>query len=180
MHSATPIVLVLLVAFALYRRVRRTVGFQKFVRGRLVTRVVMFGIIGLLILSYGLVNPLAFVFDAIGAAVGIGIAYYAMQTTTFERRGNSWYYRPHPWIGVVLIVLFVGRLAFRVYQDYGLFSNVGAANQAQSQAQLAEYAHDPATAAILFVIITYYVVYYLFLIRKEQHLEIQTLDHQAH
>ncbi|WDL95724.1 CcdC protein domain-containing protein [Alicyclobacillus sp. ALC3] len=172
MHSATPIIFVLLVAFALYRRVRRTVGFQKFVRSRLVTRMVLFGVVGVLILAAAVVYPTVYVYDAIGALIGAGIAYYAIRTTAFERRSGEWYYRPHPWIGVILIVLFVGRLAFQVYQDSALISSA-ASGQAANQAQLSAYAHEPITAGIFFILIAYYIVYFAFLIRKEKHLEVQ-------
>lgn len=174
MHSATPIVLVLLVAFALYRRVRRTVGFQKFVRSRLVTRLVLFVVVGVLSLAAGLAYPLVYVYDAIGALIGAGIAYYAIRTTAFERRAGGWYYRPHPWIGVILIVLFVGRLAFEVYQDSALISSAASGQAAANQAQLSSYAHEPITAGIFFIVVAYYIVYFAFLIRKEKHLEVQS------
>lgn len=67
----------------------------------------------------------------------------------------------------------------KISDGYAVFRTI-AATQGQSvnQAQLATYAHDPYTAIILFILITYYIVYYAFLIRKEKQLELQTGEGQ--
>jgi uncharacterized membrane protein len=113
-----------------------------------------------------------YIYDAIGIVLGGIMAFYAIRTTSFEWRKDAWFYRPNPWIGVLLLVLFVGRIADRVYQDYTLFGASASVNgQFAKQAQLATYSHDPITTIILFTMITYYVIYYMFFIRKERHLE---------
>jgi hypothetical protein len=172
--------IVVLVLFSMYRRIRRTVGFQRFVKRRMVTRMSLFAIIGVIFLVTGFLNPKVYIFDAIGVVIGGIIAYVATRTTSFEWRKDAWYYRPNPWIGVLLVVLFIGRIGYRVYQDYGLFRATASANgQLQQQNQLATYSHDPSTTIILFTLITYYFVYYIFLIGRERHLEAEGQDNNS-
>jgi high-affinity Fe2+/Pb2+ permease len=45
MHHITPIFIVLLVLFSIFRRTRRTIGFQKFVIGRMITRMTLLSIV---------------------------------------------------------------------------------------------------------------------------------------
>jgi len=140
----------------------------------MLTRMTLLAIVGAVLLVTGFQNPMVYIFDVIGIVFGGIIAYYAIRTTSFEWRKDAWFYRPNPWIGLFLLVLFVGRIVYRVYQDYALFSATASANgKVVNQAQLATYSHDPLTAIILFTLITYYVVYYTFLIRKERHLGIE-------
>lgn len=132
----------------------------------MLTRMTLLAIVGVIFLLTGFLNPIVYIFDAIGIVLGGIIAYYAIRTTSFEWRKGAWFYRPNPWIGVFLLVLFVGRIAYRVYQD-ALFAATASANgTVTNQAQLATYSQEPFTAIILFTLITYYVAYYTFLIRK--------------
>jgi hypothetical protein len=171
-HTSSVVVIVLLVLFGLYRRTRRTIGFQKFVKRRTITRMALLAVVGVLVLVIGFLHPMVYIFDAIGIVLGGIIAYYAIRTTSFEWRQGAWFYRPNPWIGVLLVVLFIGRIAYRVYQDYAMFGATASANgRSAAQAQWTVYSHEPFTAIILFTLITYYVAYYTFLIRRERHLE---------
>jgi membrane protein CcdC involved in cytochrome C biogenesis len=168
-HSASIVVPVVLIAFALYRRIRRTIGYQKLAKRAMTTRIVIFAIIGALILAAGAMRPIVYVYDLAGIAAGVVLAYYAIRTTTFERRGDSWFYRPNPWVGIILLALFIGRVADRLYEVYTLYGSSSVHN-AGNQAQLN---HDPFTAVVLFAIVTYYAVYYTFVIRKEKHLQLR-------
>ena len=173
-HGAVLVLIGALILFSMYRRVKRTIGYQKLAKGRMITRIVLFAIICVLFLITGYVNPSVYIFDALGILIGGVIAYFAIRSTSFEWRKNAWYYRPNPWIGALLIVLFIGRIGYRLYQDYGLISSgasKGASSQLAQQNQLATYSHDPSTTIILFTLIGYYLVYYTFVISGERHLE---------
>ncbi|MCL6454223.1 MAG: cytochrome c biogenesis protein CcdC [Alicyclobacillus sp.] len=171
-HAVSLVVLVLLILFGLYRRMRRTIGFQPLRDRRMVTRSVLLGAVGVLLLVSGIAYPVSYLYDAVGIACGGVLTYYAIRTTTFEQRGGQWYYRPHPWIGAILLVLFVGRIAYRLYVGYAAMETPGAAIQpsspAASNAALSSYAHDPLAAAVLFAIVTYYAAYATWLIRAER------------
>lgn len=171
-HASTFVIIGLLILFGIYRRTRRTIGFQKFKKGSMITRMILLTIVGILFLAMGYLNPMVYIYDVLGMILGGVIAYYAIRTTSFEWRKDAWFYRPHPWIGILLFVLFIGRIAYRVYQDYVLFGATAAVSgQPKNIEQLATYSHDPSTTAIFFTLIIYYIVYYTFLISKEKHLE---------
>jgi membrane protein CcdC involved in cytochrome C biogenesis len=169
-HPASVVVPVLLIAFILYRRIRRTIGYQKLAQGRMTFRMVALAAVGALMLVAGAARPVVYLYDLVGIAAGIVLAYYAIRTTTFERRGDSWYYRPNAWVGAVLLVLFIGRLGYRLYEDYILFKSGSAMYAQGQQPQFTAYYHDPSTTLILFALIAYYVVYYSFVIRNAKHL----------
>ncbi|MGG1290291.1 CcdC protein domain-containing protein [Bacillus smithii] len=172
MQHTAPIFIVLLVLFGIYRRTRRTIGFQKFAKTQMITRIVLLSIVGIAFIVTGFLNPMVYIFDAIGIVLGVFISYYAIRTTSFEWRKDAWFYRPNPWIGFLLFLLFVGRIAYRVYQEYAMISATVSANgQITKQDGLVTYSHDPISAIILFTMITYYVVYYTLLIRRKPHLE---------
>ncbi|MBX5436665.1 MAG: DUF1453 family protein [Alicyclobacillaceae bacterium] len=171
-HLTSIVVVALLVGLGLYRRMQRTIGFQKFVRRRMVTRMVMLSVIGVMMVAIGFTHPMVYLYDALGVALGGVLAYYAMRTTSFDRRDDGWYYRPHPWIGIVLLILLVARVAWRLY---GLDTAVGTpTGPGAGASEQATYLHEPLTAGVFFALITYYVAYYTFLLRRERHLEQET------
>jgi len=134
----------------------------------MITRMFIFAILGAILLAAGYRQPVVYIFDALGLVFGTVIAYLAIRTTSMEWRQDAWYYRPNPWIGMFLSVLFIARIAYRVVQDYELFHMTASANVTQQQ-QLASYSHDPSTSIILFTLIAYYLVYYVFLIGRVRH-----------
>lgn len=170
-HSMTVVIVFLVVLVVMYRRVRRTVGFQPLVRGRLTTRVVIFSIVALLILAAGVAHPLSYVADAVGLAIGGIIAYISARTTKFEMRNNRWGYLQHMWVGIGLIVLLIGRLAIRFIE---ISHEVGHAQLAAAQNKIAaQNFSDPWTSGIFMLLVAYYIGYFLFLLRKRRELENQ-------
>ena len=168
MHSYTPVVIIALILFSVYRRVSKTIGLQKIIKKSMIIRMTIFSIIAIIFLGIGLLNPTTYIFDVIGIVLGGIIAYYAIRTTTFEKHDDSWFYRPHPWISAIITVLFVGRIVYRVYQSYSLINSSVATNgQIENQSSLAFYAHDPSTSIVLFILISYYIIYYTFIIRRK-------------
>lgn len=169
-HIASIGIIVLLVLFALYRRIRRTVGYQPLAKRRMTTRMVLFLVVLVLFLVSGYLNPIIYLYDAIGIVIGGAIAIISIRTTSFEQRANGWYYRPHPWIGILLVVLLIGRIGVRAYEVYTLSADKTLTQSTSANNGLDVYAHDPFTTLVLFTLFTYYVVYYIFLIRRERHL----------
>lgn len=167
-HYIPIIIIILAVLVGMYRRVRRTVGFQPLVRGRLITRVVIFSIVALLILVASVAHPLSYVSDAVGLAIGAIIAYISARTTKFEMRNNRWGYLQHMWIGIGLIVLLLGRLAIRFIE---ISQEVGHAQQAAAQNKMAAQSFsDPWTSGVFMLLVAYYIGYFFFLLRKAREL----------
>ena len=70
-QSLTSVVLpFLLIAFFMYRRVKRSIGFQVYSPKRMTFRMVFFGLVGFIILLFGILHPILFLTDVVGIAVG--------------------------------------------------------------------------------------------------------------
>lgn len=153
----------LLIIFILYRRIRRTVGFQKFSPRTMRFRIGIFGLIGILLLTAGYLHPILYLADAAGIACGVLLAVLAVRHCVFEWRGQDLCYRTHIGIEMLVLALFLGRLAFRfVY----MFSAAGQAAMANDPAQMQQYTRDPWTAVVFFILVTYYIWYYSYLLKE--------------
>lgn len=149
--------LILLPAWLVYRRIHRTIGFQKLLRRRLVVRIWIMAIIGALVVGAGVVHPLAYLGDAAGLVAGGLLAYAAVRYLTFEQRDGDWYYRTHVWVESVVLVLFLGRLVYRIVQS------IQEGRHQQGAAQMA----DPLTSGALVMFVCYYIVFAVVLLRRE-------------
>jgi len=164
----TPALLSVVVVWALYRRFRRNIGRQAVDVRRLRIRVGIFVLLGALV-------PLVAARDMSllgallgGMAGGAGLAYFGLQHTKFEATDAGRFYTPHTYIGLFVSALFLARVAFRILTvhvntDATAFSN---------QTPLAAYQKSPLTLAILGVLIGYYVLFYMGVLRKSRNLAI--------
>jgi len=166
-HYVIPIALV---ALMVYRRSKRSIGFQKLRPGRLKFRLVAFGIIGLLILGVGFMHPIHFIAYALGLGAGLLLGREAIRHTRFEQRADGWYARTHIWVELTVLALFLGRIAYRIVVMLATPTptTIGAGANPNDPMQMTR---DPWTAGIFFVIISYYMLYYGYLLREERKLE---------
>lgn len=172
LHSAIPILLIVaLLGWSMYRRVRRTVGWQVLVPRRLRNRAVVFAVVAVLLLTQAALDVRIAIFDAVGVVLGAALVYLAIMTTGFQQRGTEVYYRPNMWVGLGLVLILIGRVVFRlvyVYQDLGSLQSVqqgGSINSSQLS-----YANDPYIVSVFFLLCTYYIGYNLWLIRRHRQL----------
>jgi membrane protein CcdC involved in cytochrome C biogenesis len=140
----------------------------------MITRITFMAIIGIVLLFTGFPNPGMYVFDSAGILLGGIVSHFAIRTSLFEWREDDWFYSQNPRISMLLIMLFVGRITYKAYQIYAM-SSASQGPFAQS-ALLVNYSRDPSTAVILFILITYYVVYYTFLLRAEKQMRASRQD----
>lgn len=170
-HYYTIIIIVGLLLFSIFRRVRRNIGWQPLELGKLRWRTAIFFIIGLLFLIEGAFHPISLLSDAVGILVGTLLAYYGAGMTRFEQRDNRWYYRPNTWIGSMVIVIFFARLLYRFYEMYLLTKSGGLQGaQAGSLKNMGYDVGNPWTAGLLIIMFAYYVTYYIYLLRNQKHL----------
>jgi len=158
-HFIIPLILVL---FIVYRRVKRSIGFQRFHPRRLKFRIGIFTVIGLLLLCVGFVHPILYVADALGLICGTALVLLAIRHLKFEQRGQDLYYRTHIGIETTVVALFIARLAYRLLFVFSAEQTATVSDQSQLQ----QYGGDPWTSAIFFILITYYISFYLFLLQK--------------
>ena len=152
----TPIVFMALIAFAIYRRVRRNIGRQVLSPGRLTTRIAIFGILGALILVGSLRDMNLFGAMAAGILGGIVLAWFGLRHTQFEATALGRFYTPHTYIGVFVSALFLGRILYRYVV---LYSTSTAIAQPDGN-PFAAYQKSPLTLAIFGMLVGYYVAYY--------------------
>lgn len=151
--QAASLVIVPLVAWRVYARVRRNIGRQRFRPGRMTFAIVFFSAITLLLGLGAAWHPPALAALAGGVAVSVPLALFGLHLTKFEVTPEGRFYTPHTGIGVALTVLFVGRLAYRIYTIVNHPPVPGAPPPSMYQ--------SPLTLFIFGLIAGYYIVYYL-------------------
>lgn len=146
-----------LLAFMVWRRVRRQFGRQPVRRGAMITRVaVLVALAGLLSLA-GLRDPRLLEGLAGGLLGGIALGLLGLRLTRFERGADGRdLYLPNPWIGATITALLVGRLAWRFLV---LVPHAGTAGTMTAPTTL-QLGNSPLTLLVVGLMIGYYVSYY--------------------
>lgn len=161
--------IVVLVAFGIYRRIRRTIGWQQLNLRKLWVRTILFIIVGILIFEEGVLHPISLFSDIIGIGLGGLLAYYGLTLTSFERRDDLMYYRPNTWIGSLVTLIFLFRLFYRFYLLYSSgVLNSAAHNNSEKIQTLSGAIGTSWTTGLLLIMFAYYSIYYLILIRKQK------------
>ncbi|NEZ00874.1 DUF1453 family protein [Heyndrickxia shackletonii] len=174
-HSYNIIFIIALILWIIYRRVRRNIGWQHLNQGKMLFRMILFFIIGLIFFAAGIAHPVSLISDIVGIILGIILAYYGSSITSFEQREDRLYYRPNIWIGSIVTFLFLARF---VYRFYGIF--VGGTYAKLQQGQPNDFQNigysvgNSWTSGLMLIMFAYYIVYYMILLRKQKqipHLE---------
>jgi hypothetical protein len=156
------------VLFLIYRRFRRTFGRQPLRPKRMIVRMTVLGVIGLLLLPAALRSADSALAIGVGLAVGLGLGMWGAKHTRFERHQQELHYIPHTYAGMVVAALFLGRLIYRfVMLGQGGLSSPGA---------LGPIYQNPVTLSVFFVLIGYYVYYYGFVLWKSKHITPEDLE----
>ncbi|HXS03764.1 MAG TPA: DUF1453 domain-containing protein [Rhodanobacter sp.] len=163
-HLSPYLIMLPLLALIVWRRVSRSFGRQPIRRKRMIVRIVMFAIIGGL-LALGGFHRLALAEGLFGGTlIGGAIGLLGLQLTRFEVdpvKGDC--YVPNPWIGALLTVLLLGRLAWRllvVWPQIQQASALAAVHGQGMQMQPMGYASSPLTMLVIGLLVGYYIVYY--------------------
>ena len=151
-----------LAVWMMYRRVRRNFGRQPISEARLGVRTVLLAVIGALMVKAtgGQAVPLGAL--AGGAAVGAVIGFFALRHTTFEATPEGRFYTPHTYFGLAVTALVLGRLGYRMLQVYG----TAAASTAANPDPLAGLQSNPVTLGVFGLLIGYYVLFNVGVIRR--------------
>lgn len=153
-------------AFFVYRRFRRNFGRQRVNRGALKFRVGLFLVLSLLVVAPAVRSAAGAASAAAGLAAGLAVAAWAAGRTRFEERGGNSYYTPHPYAGLAVSLLFLGRLVYRYAAELSVPAPPPADPSAALSRSLNELSGSPATLLVFFLLAGYYVYYYLYLLRS--------------
>lgn len=156
----TPVVaavIVPLVVWRMYSRVKRLTTRQRSKTWRHTTTLVFFPLLLLaLAASAAFTNPIALVGLAAGVPVGAVLGRIAVTRTRFEEVGpDEFYFTPHAPIGLAIALLFIGRMAWRGYQFY----TIGAADATGVRPPHQDFVSSPLTLVIFGVLAGYYMSY---------------------
>jgi hypothetical protein len=144
-----------LVLFVLYRRFRRLFGRQPLQLARLKARVVVLAIVAGFFALRALHSANIAAAGIGGFAIGAALAYVGLRLTRFEVMPSGVFYTPNGYIGGVLAVLLVSRLAYRIAVLYPSMQTA----QANTGDPFAAYQSSPLTVALFGIVIGYYLAY---------------------
>lgn len=183
-----PFLLAALVVFGVYRRFRRNFGRQLLRPARMTVRIVLLAVIGCSLLPMALRSAQFLSAELVGAALGIGMAFWGAQRTRFQMYEGRLHYVPHTYTGIAVSLLFLGRLVFRFIQVYAGYHATADHLQAAAGPPLANTVYpsqgflpaamvrSPLTLGIFFVLVGYYVCYYGLVLWKSKHLKAEDIE----
>jgi hypothetical protein len=151
------------VAWAIYRRVRRSIGRQLVSAGRMQVRIVMLALVLAIFASPAVHSPELGVALLAGLAAGAALGYVGLRHTKFETTAEGSFYTPHTYIGVTVSALLIARVVYRLVTTYP-----AALAAAQSNPDPFAGYRSPLTLAIFGVVVGYYVLYYAGILMKSR------------
>lgn len=167
-HFIAPLIIIPILVLRVWSRVRSQFGLQPIRRKRMLTRIAVFAILGLLIAFYAVSVPNANLLWGLagGVVIGAAIGLVGLNLTRFEldpAKGDC--YVPNPYIGALLTILFLGRIVWRLAMiSPQLMDSTGAAQPVHGPAM----GQSPLTLGIFGLIVGYYVCYFAGLLIHHQ------------
>ncbi|MGE5641081.1 MAG: hypothetical protein ACM30H_13395 [Clostridia bacterium] len=116
--SAVLLLLVPLFLWRMYSRVRRLIGRQRLSKVRPWITLAIFPLITLLLAWATWAEPLRLGWLAAGFAVGVPLGLFGLRRTRFEPTVQGLFYTPNVHLGIVLSLLFAGRILYRLVEIY--------------------------------------------------------------
>lgn len=165
-HFSMPLVLIPVIVFAVWRRVRKQFGPQPIQRKRMIARIVIFAVIVGLV-SFAVMHNVQLLGGLAGGVVaGAALGLLGLRLSRFEVhpvKGDC--YVPNPYIGALVTVLLLARLVWR----FAMLSP-----QMQDPTGVTPPVHgpdigqSPLTMLTLGLVVGYYVCYYAGLLVHHQ------------
>jgi hypothetical protein len=149
----TPVVAAVLAPFVLWRvysRIKRLTTRQRSKVWRHRTTLVFFPLLVLVLAVLSLQTaPIALAGLGAGLPLGLVLARIATSRTKFEQVGGEYYFTPDAPIGMLVALLFLGRMAYRAYQLV----------EAHGQLAHHEFVTSPLTLFIFGILAGYYMTF---------------------
>lgn len=146
-----------LIAWRIYRRVRRSVGRQRLHPVRPWLTVIFFPLLVAMLLLGSLFHPASALALVGGAGVGVALGIYGLRLTRFEPTAEGLFYTPNLHLGIALSLLLIARIGYRVIQMY--------AADLPMDTPPTDFVRSPITLVILGTLAGYYVTYAIGLLR---------------
>ena len=155
--TITLLILLPLVGWRVYSRVRRLVGRQRLSRVRPWITLTVFPLL-LAMLCFAArahVERLGWLAGGLGLGALLGV--FGLARTRFEPAPEGLFYTPNAHLGIALSILFVARLIYRAVEVYALEPGV--------RHGMDDFARSTVTLAVFGLLAGYYIVYAIGLIR---------------
>ena len=168
------VVVVMLLAFVLYRRGKRLIGYQRFNERRTLVRTLIMGALILFVLASYIHLPdpmLQYGSAAAGFVLGALVALPALRYTQMGRDEKGVWYVPNLYLGIGLIALLIARF---IYEYVVIFPQIRHQVQTaveQKGAVPMSIASQPILHAVLFLVLGYYLLYYAGILLRSRHME---------
>ena len=146
-----PILFGSLIAWSIYRRVRRNIGRQPLHPRRITVSIVILSVVSALLVGVSLQNAHLLLGICGGLLLGALLGLVGLRFTQFETNDAGHFYTPNTHIGVALSLLFVGRMLYRFW----------VLRDAETASGHPPLMQSPLTYFIFGLIAGYYIVYYV-------------------
>lgn len=157
-----PILLVAVVIWGAYRRIRRSIGPQRIEGRRLLIRVAIFTLLGTGVAVSVARQASMLAALLAGVAGGALLGHLGLRYTRFEVNREGRFYTPHTYFGLAVTALFVARLLYRaLLLDHDMRTAVPLGQYALSVQQ-----QNPLTLAMFGAVVGYYMVFYAGVLRR--------------
>ena len=153
--TLTLLIVVPLILWRMYSRIRRMVGRQRLSRVRPWVTIVIFPLILAMLALASLRHPENLAILAAGVVAGALLGVYGLKRTQFEPTPQGLFYTPNAHLGIALSLLFIGRIVYRFVEIFAM----GVPNSGQ------DFARSPLTLSIFGLLAGYYVSYAIGLVR---------------
>lgn len=155
--TITLLVLLPLVAWRVYARFRRMVGRQRLSRIRPWVTLAIFPVLLVLLglAAHQHLERLGWLAGGVGLGALLGI--FGISKTRFEPTPQGLYYTPNAHLGIALSLLFVARIAYRLFEVY--------VAEATVPHGMGDFARSPLTLAVFGLLAGYYISYAIGLVR---------------
>lgn len=145
-----PYLIVALIAFSLYRRIRSQFGRQPWRPALVTARIAMLSVVLAMLVVVAAMHPVQNWGMLAGAVVGGALGVIALRLVRIDTADGKAGYTPNPWIGAALTALLAARIAWRF--STGGFSTPQPAG--------------PLTFAIATTVVVFYLVQAIGLMRR--------------
>ncbi len=149
--SLLPVVLVPLLGWRLYSRYRKLVGKQTPRVGKLWASMLLFPLLFILVGVGALRDTLSFECLLAGGVLGLALAFWGLKLTSYESGPEGLSYTPNLYMGLGLMSLFAGRIAYRFVQIYSAGG--------MQESHMNGFGINPATTFIVGIVFCYYPMY---------------------
>lgn len=151
-------VLIPLIAWRIYRRIRTNIGRQKFSTRRSVAILMIFSLVAVLLAASTRFDFNLLIAEAAGLLLGAAIGLVGLKLTAFENTPEDCYYTPNSFLGISISVLLIGRVLYR----FLMFSSFDPATQPQTPG----LGQSPLTLGLFGLTAGYYLAYHAGLFAK--------------